>query len=357
MPKRSSQLARALMAAVASLACLGSVTVAAAQVATRSLYYVHCGLAGQHTCELRTMSESLSGSEPVSALAAWSPECGPDAGYPSTTVSEDGSTAVTLEDISAVPGGFDDTPICRLVVTNLASGERRVLPAYAPVLLSSIKAHGWTISPNGQAIAIAGAAGVYIQNVQSGGPPQLLRTGFTPQSVGWYPDGTRLLIAGPSAPLGGRGPLNTANRLFEFTLAGRQLENWLIQSPAIYHFDAGFIDISSTSQVYVAGGTGLLPGATPNMPSGYYLLRLRQHVSTQLIARVSKTHYGGEVSAFGVDSESGLIFITNEQNQVCSVSISSGTRHCVDDGGDGVQVTLSQPDRSMTRSDAHGRTL
>jgi hypothetical protein len=306
------------------------------------VYSIDCGLAGKDKCELRTMSEGLTGSEPVATLPAWYPECGPDAGYPSATVSEDGSTAVTLEDISAVPGGFDDTPICRLVVTNLASGERRVLPAYSPALLSSIKAHGWTISPNGQDIAIAAAAGVYIQNVQSGGPPQLLRTGFTPQSFGWYPAGTRLLIAGPSAPLGGRGPLNTANRLFEFTLAGRQLENWLIQSPATYHFDASFIDIGTMGQVYVAGGTGLLPGAKPNMPSGYYLLRLGQHVSTQLIARVSKTHYGGEVSAFGVDSESGLIFITNEQHQTCSVSISSGRQHCVGGGDDGVQVALGQ---------------
>ena len=100
----------------------------------------------------------------------------------------------------------------------------------------------------------------------------------------------------------------------------------------------------SLSRTVIAGGTGLLPGATPNMPSGYYLLRLGQHVSTQLIARVSKTHYGGEVSAFGVDSESGLIFITNEQHQTCSVSISSGRQHCVDDGGDGVQVALASTD-------------
>ena len=166
MPRRSSQLARsrvvALVAIAASLACVATVAVAAAQPSARAVYSIDCGLAGKDKCELRTTSEGLTGSEPVATLPAWYPECGPDAGYPSATVSEDGSTAVTLEDISAVPGGFDGTPICRLVVTHLARGERRVLPAYAPVLLSSIKAHGWTISPNGQAIAIAGAAGVYI---------------------------------------------------------------------------------------------------------------------------------------------------------------------------------------------------
>jgi hypothetical protein len=324
----------AIVVAVTCLVCAGSVAGATAQMTVRDVYYTSCGLEGKlGKCELRTMTESLTGSQPVSTLPTWYAECGPNAGYPSTTVSENGTTAVTLEDTSKAPGTFGDTPICRLVVTNLSTGESHVLPAYSPKLLASIKASGWTVSPDGQYIAINGDKGVYVQDVQAATPPKLLRTGFRSQGVGWYPESARLLIDGPSTPGGGRGPADTANRLFVFTLAGHVLGRWLIKPVSTYGFASPFIQVGMNGQVYVGAEASLLPGAKPNMPSGYYLLRLGKHVSAQLITRVSQVHYGGSVSSFGVDSESGLIFFTNDVHKICSAAIGRGTRRCVDTHG------------------------
>jgi hypothetical protein len=329
-----------LVGFVAILACAGRIADAAAQAPVRAVYYTNCGLEDKpDKCELRTMPESLASSAPVSALPAWYTECGPDEPDPLTTVSEDGTTAVTLEDRSSTPGAYGDTRICRLVVTNLATGENHVLPAYTPRLLESIISNGWTISPNGQDIAIDATDGVYIQNVQTAAPPQLLRTGFKTGGIGWYPESTRLLIQAEVLP-GGRGAAYADNRLFEFTLSGHLLGRWLIKPVSTYLFGAPFIQVSATGQVYIGGSTSLLPGAQPNMPNGYYLVRLGKHASVRLITRVSRTAYGGVVPSFGVDAESGLLFITNEAHNICSVSINRGTRHCVNTPGRGVQVAL-----------------
>lgn len=116
----------------ASLASAKSVTGASAQSPARLVYFTYCGVKQMEGCELRTMTESLEGSEPVSTLPAWSDECGPGNSNPSTTVSEDGGTAVTLEAIGKMPGKYGEAPVCRLAVTNLVTGEQRVLPPYAP---------------------------------------------------------------------------------------------------------------------------------------------------------------------------------------------------------------------------------
>jgi hypothetical protein len=348
--RRVWAVAVALVVSVVCLACTWS--IAGAATPTRDVYYTSCGLEDKPgKCELRVMPENLAGSRPVSALPAWYAECGPNAGYPATTVAEDGTTAVTLEDISKEPGVDGDTAICRLAVTNLATGESHVLPAYSLQLLDSIKARGWTISPNGQDITIIADNGVDVQNVQTMTPPHLLRTGFTPQGVGWYPDSTRLLVAGPGASLGGRGPVDAANRLFEFALSGQLLGRWLIKSPSTYLLEADFIQVGLAGQVYIGGGASLLPGAQPNMPSGYYLVQLQKHVSIQLITRISQTHYEGVVAAFGVDAERGLLFTSKGKNRLCLVSISRGTQHCVKTPGRGVQLALPANNNSSSSGD------
>src|SRR5271163_755116 len=79
-----------IVVAMATLACLTSaksVTGASAQSPARMVYFTYCGVKQMAGCELRTMTENLEGSEPVSALPAWSNECGPSNGNPSATVS------------------------------------------------------------------------------------------------------------------------------------------------------------------------------------------------------------------------------------------------------------------------------
>ncbi len=342
---------RGLMMVVVAMATLAvcltsakSVTEASAQSPVRMVYFTYCGVKQMADCELRTMTESLEGSEPVSALPAWSNECGPSNSNPSTTVSEEGGTAVTLEAIGKAPGKFGEVPVCRLAVTNLVTGEQRVLPAYSSNLMNSIKAEGWSVSPNGQYIAISSRSGVYLQDIQTAGKPRLLRTGFwdTDGGIGWYADSSRLLIDGPPLPLGGRGPVNTANRLFEFTVSGQRLGKWLIKPYPAYGFTARFIKISSTGQVFAGVETfyDTTFGGRPNMPAGYYSLRLQASPSAHLITRVSRTGYAVPVTPFGVDTERGLIFICTGK-MICSISITSGDRHCVTvPNSSGVQLAL-----------------
>jgi hypothetical protein len=330
--------------AATAIVCAASVAAAAAQTPVRDVYYTYCGLEDKPAkCELRSMTENLADSKPVSTLPAWFSDCGPGNDHPSTTISADGTTAVTLEDTSKAPGNDANTPICRLVVTNLGTGESRVLPPYPPGMMASIEASGWTVSPNGRYITIHAASGVYVQDIQAATPPRLLRTGFSAGGVGWYPDSSRLLVDGPSPPLGGRGPVDTANRLFEFTITGQLLGSWLIKPYPAYLFGASFIQISSTGQVFAGAGASYLSryGGKPTMPSGYYLLRLQKDSSAQLVARVSRTGYTGTIGSFGADAESGLVFIAGGENQVCSVSISRGTRRCVRLPGSPATVTVS----------------
>jgi hypothetical protein len=342
---------RGLMMVVVTMATLAmcltaakSVTGASAQPSARKVYFTYCGVKQMEGCELRTTTESLEGSEPVSALPAWSDECGPGNSNPSTTVSEDGGTAVTLEAIGKAPGKYGEVSVCRLVVTNLVGGEQRVLPPYPSSLMRSIKAEGWSVSPNGQYMAISARSGVYLQDIQTATQPRLLRTGFwdTDGGIGWYADSSRLLIDGPPLPLGGRGPVNTTNRLFEFTVSGQRLGTWLIKPYPAYGFAARFIKISSTGQVFAGVETfyDTTFGGRPNMPAGYYSLRLQASPSAHLITRVSRTGYAVPVTSFGIDTERGLIFIGSGK-MICSVAIASGARHCVTmPDSSGVQLAL-----------------
>jgi hypothetical protein len=345
LPNARGLIAAVVMATLAaSLASAKSVTGASVQSPARLVYFTYCGVKQMEGCELRTMTESLEGSEPVSTLHAWSDECGPGNSNPSTTVSEDGGTAVTLEAIGKMPGKYGEVPVCRLAVTNLVTGEQRVLPPYPPSLMNSIKAEGWSVAPNGEYIAIGFRSGVYLQDIQTATQPRLLRTGFwdTDGGIGWYADSSRLLIDGPPLPLGGRGPVDTANRLFEFSVTGQRLGKWLIKPYPAYGFTARFIKISAAGQIFAGVETfyDTTFGGRPNMPAGYYSLRLQAPPSAHLITRVSRTGYAVPVASFGVDTERGVIFI-GAGKMICSVSIASGARHCVTmPDSSGVQLAL-----------------
>jgi len=204
--------------------------------------------------------------------------------------------------------------------------------------MRAIQNDGWAISPNGQYVAIPARNGVYIQDVQAGSVPKLIRTGFMVQGVGWYPDSSKLLVDGPGQPLGGRGPVSTANSLFEITLKGRKLGRWQIKPYPAYDFNAEFIHISAGGEVYAEARTLFDPlaGGKPTMPTGYYLIRLRKRPSYKLITRSSSN----SMFEFGVNAQAGRLFVIGGQNEICSVSIASDGRHCIRFPGSPELVTV-----------------
>jgi len=285
-------------------------------------------------------------------MPEWFDDCGQDAGLASTTVSQDGLIAVTLEDTSPAPGTFADTPVCHLLVTNLATGQSRELPGDSGRIMRTVQGVGWSISPNGRYIAIQGKSAVYIQDLQAGTPPRAVSTGFAVSGVGWYPDSSTLLVDGPSLPGGGRGPIGTENRLFKITLSGDKLGRWLIKPYPAYLVTTPFIQIGPAGQVYAGVQQFYDPkfGGKPNMPAGYYALTLRRQPKARLIARAPGGGYLEPVASFGLDTSSGLIFVAGGFRKICSATIVGDTRHCVTFPGSsevislsGVQVVLTPP--------------
>jgi hypothetical protein len=320
------------------------------QQPTREVYYVACGLEHRPSkCQLRTMSEALVGDQVVSTVPAWFDECGPSGNYSSATISADGTTAVTLEDISKAPGSFGDKPICRLVATDLSTSESHILPAYSATVLKSIEASGWCISPNGKYIAIDGKSGIYIQDVQAATPPKLLHinVGWGVVNVGsgvaWVGE-SRLIVDGPARP-GRDGRTGDVNHLFEYTLSGHKLGAWLLKPYPAYQVSVPRIDVGPHGEVYAAIESLYDPtlGGKRTVPSGYYSLSLHGHVHLHLITRDSRKGYGVATMPFGLDTENNRIFVSDNEHseQVCSVNIKSGKRNCINREASGVQVATS----------------
>src|SRR5450759_2025609 len=168
-----------------------------ARPASPAVYFDQCGIENAEKCELRRTDETLTGSQPVPNVPDWYGGCGLLGALScGLQVSADGTTAVVLSDVSSHPGGFYDKAILRLIVTDMRTGQTRTLPAS---ISREAEKHLWFLSPDGQEIALLARSGLYIQGLTSGSRPKLLHTGFTPQSAAWYPDGSRLLVAGPSS--------------------------------------------------------------------------------------------------------------------------------------------------------------